>query len=127
MSIKSFIAALFAKAETVVEAVKPEPHWNRPVAFCDMPEDALRFIHDKGKCPYCKSEYGFYEGPRGGASVNIFCGNPDCNSRFNVGDPAWGFIPMGQFTGECPPEFIAQRRREIAAESRNTKPQSSMY
>jgi len=35
-----------------------------------------------GKCPDCGHD-GFYEGPSGGASVNIYCKNPDCRSAFN--------------------------------------------
>lgn len=95
--------------------------WERPASFCDLPDDQLRFIHDHQRCPYCRSDYGVYEGSAGGMTVNIFCGNPDCNSRFNVCDPTGGFfIPIGQFTGECPPGFIAQRRKEIALEASTT-------
>lgn len=90
--------------------------WHRPSSFCDLPDDQLRYIHDASKCPYCKSKYGLWEGPRGGASVNMFCGNPDCNSRFNVVGPEFGFIPMGQFTGECPKDFLDMRRAQILVE-----------
>lgn len=89
------------------------PRWTRPTdgGFVHLPDDMIRFMQEKMRCPYCKSE--LYEGPSGGASVNMFCGNPDCNSRFNVGLPP---IPFGEFTGPCPESFLNQRRTEIAAE-----------
>lgn len=37
----------------------------------------------KNRCPVC-SNWGFIEGPRGGAGQNIFCANPTCRSSFNV-------------------------------------------
>lgn len=36
------------------------------------------------KCPDCGSKKGFYEGPSGGISTNIFCVNRLCRSGFNV-------------------------------------------
>jgi len=36
----------------------------------------------KNICPDCGGK-GFYEGPSGGISQNILCGNADCGSRFN--------------------------------------------
>jgi hypothetical protein len=36
-----------------------------------------------GHCPDC-GHRGFVLGPRGGAAMNIECGNLDCRSRFNV-------------------------------------------
>jgi hypothetical protein len=38
---------------------------------------------NRGRCPDCNHR-GFVLGPRGGASVNIECGNLECLSRFNV-------------------------------------------
>jgi hypothetical protein len=35
-------------------------------------------------CPSCKSKSGFYAGPRGGMSQNIFCKNATCRASFNV-------------------------------------------
>lgn len=35
------------------------------------------------QCPDCKS-HGFYEGPSGGMSTNIFCTNRECRSGFNL-------------------------------------------
>ena len=37
----------------------------------------------KGSCPDCSSQEGFYEGPSGGMSTNIFCKNPGCRQGFN--------------------------------------------
>lgn len=37
----------------------------------------------KDECPDCHG-HGFYEGPSGGMSVNIFCKNIRCRSGFNV-------------------------------------------
>lgn len=104
--------AVVAKLEVQATALD----WRRPATdeMIDLPEDQLRYIYEKRECPYCRSGKGLYNGPQGGASINMFCGNPDCDSRFNVVDPNWGFVPMGQFTGRCPPEFIAQRREELA-------------
>lgn len=87
-----------------------EQTWARPAGeeFADLPEDAVAFMQAESKCPYCKSE--LYNGPRGGMAINLFCGNPDCNSRFNIADPSMAPIPWGQFTGTCPDDFIEWRR-----------------
>lgn len=37
----------------------------------------------EGYCPDCDHR-GFVLGPRGGAAINIECGNVECRSRFNV-------------------------------------------
>lgn len=37
-------------------------------------------------CVYCGGT-DFYEGPRGGASVNILCANPECRHWFNYMEP----------------------------------------
>jgi hypothetical protein len=115
MHIGSFFRGLlgYGKARVGVAVAEAFKNWQRPTASCDMPEDQLRYIHDASKCPYCKSKHGLYNGPRGGASVNVFCGNPDCDSRFNVVDGEWGFVPFGQFTGRCPKDFIEERRKAI--------------
>lgn len=39
-----------------------------------------------GHCPDCDAE-GLLEGPSAGLSVNIYCGNEKCGSRFNVMGP----------------------------------------
>jgi len=40
--------------------------------------------YSKGKCPDCGSKK-FYEGPHGGAAVNVKCA--DCGHKFNLGLP----------------------------------------
>jgi hypothetical protein len=35
-------------------------------------------------CPDCKAKGGFYQGPQGGLSTNIFCRNRECRQGFNV-------------------------------------------
>jgi len=37
-------------------------------------------------CPFCKSEH-WIEGPSGGMSKNVYCGNPECGAGFNVMGP----------------------------------------
>jgi hypothetical protein len=37
----------------------------------------------ENKCPICHHE-GFYEGPHGGACVNIQCANESCCAWFNL-------------------------------------------
>lgn len=46
------------------------------------PED--RTMLAVNRCPSCLN-YGFIEGPRGGASRNIYCFDPECRAAFNVG------------------------------------------
>lgn len=76
--------------------------WTRPTddTWQDLPPEQIEFIQDTGMCPYCRTR--LYGGPGGGASVNLFCGNPDCDSRFNVGLHG---LPFGEFTGRTPPDF----------------------
>lgn len=38
----------------------------------------------KPRCPDCGSTAGFYEGPSGGISTNVFCANRECRSGFNI-------------------------------------------
>ena len=94
-----------------------EPTWERPAdgGFTSLPEDAVRWMWKHSKCCYCKKG-DLYEGPSGGISTNYFCGNPDCNSRFNIASPSYG-APWGEFTGTCPDDFIARRRLEQAGEA----------
>jgi hypothetical protein len=53
------------------------------VPLKDTPAGKLGAILQKGICPDCGSKEGFYKGPEGGMSVNIFCANPKCRSGFN--------------------------------------------
>lgn len=45
----------------------------------------------RGYCPDCRHR-GFLLGPRGGAAINIECGNLECRSRFNVTPMGWGVM-----------------------------------
>lgn len=109
------IGRMFGGMRRIGNAVLHEsvPLWDRPGAPGDLPLEQIKRIHDEMTCPYCRSSHGLFEGPRGGASLNLFCGNPDCDSRFNVIDPKFGCVPVGQFLGPCPPDYIERRRKEI--------------
>jgi len=48
----------------------------------------LGAILKKNKCPDCGGN-ALIEGPHGGATINMYCGNPKCRSAFN-------FLPAGQ-------------------------------
>jgi hypothetical protein len=52
----------------------------RPLS--EISQGKLGAIIQKNKCPDCGSK-GFYEGPSGGVSTNIYCTNPECRSAFN--------------------------------------------
>jgi hypothetical protein len=92
------------------------PTWPRPDQPCELEDDVVEFMQEHTLCPYCHSL--LVPGPRGGLSGNYFCTDPDCNSRFNYIDAPtkqWGNAPLprwGQFTGECPPEYIEELRNE---------------
>jgi hypothetical protein len=97
-------------APPTISPAPPSPRrWPRPAdnGFHDLPEEVVAFMQETISCPYCHA--ALFEGPSGGMSLNVFCGNPDCNSRFNIGPPP---LPFGQFTGTCPEDFIAERRRK---------------
>lgn len=47
----------------------------------------------KDECPDCH-HHGFYAGPEGGMSQNIFCMNRDCRSGFNI-------TPLSHGEGLC--------------------------
>jgi hypothetical protein len=51
----------------------------------DLKEDHERLAYwlEQNKCPDCKG-IGFWEGPRGGININVFCQNPECRSGFNI-------------------------------------------
>lgn len=48
-----------------------------------------------GHCPDCHHR-GFLLGPRGGAAMNIECGNKFCRSRFNVTTFGWDNLVMAE-------------------------------
>lgn len=91
------------------------PLSDRPSGPRNLTEPEIAHIHSSGTCPFCASPKGLAEGPRGGASINLFCRNVDCDSRFNVVDLKFGYVPVGQFTGACPAEFIEALRDEEAS------------
>jgi len=53
----------------------------------ETPQGKLGAKIAKGVCPDCGGKGGFYEGPSGGMSTNIYCMNPKCRAFFN-------FTPM---------------------------------
>lgn len=109
------------------DKAQPKPRWHRPLNNIPiaLTEDEVRFIWAHAQCPYCHSM--IFEGPTGGLSVNVFCGNPECNSRFNVTIP--GFVgiggnssaipPVGEFIGKCPEDFLEMRRQQQPSQIRN--------
>lgn len=44
----------------------------------------FRTVGLQDKCPDCTGDGGFYQGPSGGISTNIYCCNPECRSAFNL-------------------------------------------
>lgn len=38
----------------------------------------------KNVCPSCGSHSGFFAGPEGGISQNVFCANVECRAGFNI-------------------------------------------
>jgi hypothetical protein len=68
---------------------KEYPHGGRVVEgfsgreLKDTPAGKLGASIMNGVCPDCGSKEGFYQGPQGGISTNIFCANPKCRSGFN--------------------------------------------
>jgi hypothetical protein len=59
--------------------------------------ELLAFERDcinSGHCPDCNYR-GFILGPRGGAGINIECGNTNCRARFNV-TPYGGKVVMAE-------------------------------
>src|SRR4030095_635812 len=54
---------------------------NGETMTCTVEERAALMAN---RCPSC-GNYGFIEGPRGGASLNVYCFNPECRAAFNVG------------------------------------------
>ena len=61
-----------------------------------MLSDKERLSLTRGHCPDCGYR-GFVLGPRGGAAINIECGNTACRARFNVSSFAhWHGVAMGE-------------------------------
>lgn len=56
-----------------------------------LTDDEMQIILSKGErhCPDCDTE-NVVEGPSGGLSINRYCLNPECGSRFNdMGPFGW--------------------------------------
>ena len=49
----------------------------------DLTHYEKKFIETSLKCPDCETG-GLDEGPHGGNSVNYFCNNKECGSKFNL-------------------------------------------
>jgi hypothetical protein len=72
----------------LVATHKPKPATKNPPPKPEKPRAQDLFsIVARNECPDCHS-HGFYEGPGGGMSTNIFCINRNCRSGFN-------FSPIG--------------------------------
>jgi hypothetical protein len=52
--------------------------------------DAFKQLAD-GICPEC-GHRGFVLGPRGGASINVECGNRVCAARYNLVTFGWELV-----------------------------------
>lgn len=107
----------------IKEVFGSKPKWDRPNngSLTDLTQEQVEFMWENSQCPYCHSS--LFEGPSGGLSMNMFCGNPDCDSRFNITLPGFVASPTGdsasipawgEFTGSCPPHFLQWRREELA-------------
>jgi hypothetical protein len=72
-----------------------------------LTDDELAFIVESAKagqpaCPDC-GRAPLLEGPSGGLSVNVYCGNDECGSRFNdMG--AFGWERITDASPNRPPE-----------------------
>lgn len=67
-----------------------------------LTEDEMKVVYDKENCPDC--EVGpLVEGPSGGLSINRYCINKDCGSRFNDMGP-FGWERISARSPNKPPE-----------------------
>lgn len=71
------------------KAKSKSPQWRVRDGKTDRPLNEtdeyklFEIVHLKDTCPDCDGN-GFYGGPRGGMSQNIFCRNVKCRSGFNL-------------------------------------------
>lgn len=63
-----------------------------------MMTDAEVELIRTGQCPACRN-YGFHEGPRGGAGQNLYCCNPNCKAAYMVAPR--GNIAMVEYVGKA--------------------------
>jgi hypothetical protein len=92
---EAFGFGLLAVIVTVILVyVTRKPKWNPQWRVFDGETERVLDDTDEGKlfktvilkntCPDCGNHQGFYAGPCGGMSQNIFCQNRECRSGFNV-------------------------------------------
>lgn len=62
--------------------------------------DSEREELTRNRCPDC-GNFGFYVGPTGGLSQNIYCCNPFCRSAFNIGP----MMMIAQRIGKAPGNY----------------------
>jgi hypothetical protein len=79
--IIALVFAYFIRTKKPPPAVVTEGFSGKPLSA--LPAGKLGALIMKGVCPDCHSLAGFYQGPSGGASTNIFCANPKCRQGFN--------------------------------------------
>ena len=60
-------------------------------------------------CPACGKQAGFYNGPEGGANVNLYCANAECRQGYNVAPP----IGWAQKIGRKPPFQYPEDFRDV--------------
>lgn len=70
-----------------------------------LPNAAALLVAEEQVCPFCHGP--MYNGPEGGLSVNLFCGNVEnCDSRFNLSALSFdGKVWQLEFTGITPATF----------------------
>jgi hypothetical protein len=85
------LTAQYTKARFVPE------HFDRPDSYRELSMGEIKHIDIISTCPYCHGD--LYEGPTGGASINLLCVAPECWARFNVAYFA-GQAVLGQYVGQ---------------------------
>jgi hypothetical protein len=79
--ILALVFSYFTRAKKPPRPVVTEGFSGTPLSA--LPAGKLGASIMNGVCPDCGSKAGFYEGPSGGMSTNIFCANPKCRQGFN--------------------------------------------
>lgn len=57
--------------------------WFKSLRKPKAPPSLFESVIGNNTCPDC-GHTGFFEGPSGGLSTNIFCTNKECRSGFNI-------------------------------------------
>lgn len=55
-----------------------------------------------GECPTCHLRMGFFKGPSGGISTNIYCMNPECTQGYNITEMIGIAEPIGKGRDKFP-------------------------